>query len=197
MIESGLNFSFAQGFVVNKFDDLPFYRERFSKLPHGKGVDFLAVSKDCIILVEVKNCQGDERNNRWRIFPNNSKLMTTNTATDTSHRSSLDIEVSEKVAMTLACLTGAYTQCENAGSAAFSKRFWDSMTRRPLPAIKIILFLEGNFGTPSRSKEMIMHSLTMSIKNKLSWLACQVIVEDSATCKRKYYSASGIKVTAK
>ena len=90
-----------------KFDDTKFYREYFNKLPEAKGVDFISVGKNKIAFIEVKNCIGDEGNCRWRIAPNNQKRNSTHTSVNIGERDSLDIEVSQKIAMTVAALMGA------------------------------------------------------------------------------------------
>ena len=105
--ESRLKFQFAENDTVIKFDDTKFYRDYFNKLPEAKGVDFISVAKDKIAFIEVKNCTGDEGNNRWRIAPDNRKRNTTHTSVDVEGRDSLDIEMAQKTAMTIAALVGA------------------------------------------------------------------------------------------
>ena len=70
----------------------------FNKLPEAKGVDFISVANDKIAFIEVKNCTGDEGNNRWRITPDNRKRNTTHTSVDVEGRDSLDIEMAQKTA---------------------------------------------------------------------------------------------------
>ena len=70
-------------------------------------MDFISVDKNEIAFIEVKNCTGDEGNCRWRIAPDNQKKDRTHTNVDIVGRDSLDIEVSQKVAMTIAALIGA------------------------------------------------------------------------------------------
>ena len=43
----------------------------------------------------------------------------------------------------------------------------------------VILFLEGDFGSKTRSKKMIMQSLQDSMNRKLRWFNCRVSVVDS------------------
>ena len=45
----------------------------------------------------------------------------------------------------------------------------------------VILFLEGDFGTKTRTKKMIMQKLQDSINKKLRWINCRVSVVDSDT----------------
>ena len=96
--ESRLKFQFAENDTVIKFDDTKFYRDYFNKLPEAKGVDFISVAKDKIAFIEVKNCTGDEGNNRWRIAPDNRKRNTTHTSVNVEGRDSLDIEIAQKTA---------------------------------------------------------------------------------------------------
>lgn len=74
--ESGLVFSFDINTKVIKFDDTRFYREDFNKLTGGKGVDILTSSSvnNLIQMIEVKNCKGNESDNKWRLGINNSRL---------------------------------------------------------------------------------------------------------------------------
>ena len=129
--ESGLKFGFPDGDSVVKFDDTKFYRNSFNALPESKGVDFISTGQDAISFIEVKNCLGDEGNNRWRIAPDNQKHDTTATNNDVTGRDSFDIEVSQKVAMTLAALSGArsfgdrkdsFEELQNSVTAVFSEK---------------------------------------------------------------------------
>ena len=104
--ESGLKFGFPEGTSVVKFDDTKYYRHFFNALPESKGVDIISVGEDAIAFIEVKNCLGEEGNNRWRIAPDNQKRDTAARTVEVEGRDSLDIEVSQKVAMTLAALDG-------------------------------------------------------------------------------------------
>lgn len=189
--ESGLKFGFPDGNIAIKFDDTKYYRDLFNALPGSKGVDFISVGKDAISFIEVKNCLGDEGNCRWRIAPNNQKRDTTSTTVDTEGRESLDIEVSQKVAMTLAALTGARTFGDRKSSldelkeiiaTVFSDDFADDKKKK-----YVILFLEGNFGGHTRSKKMIMENLQRSMNTKMRWLNCRVAVVDSSTYNKDIF----------
>ena len=189
--ESGLKFGFPDGDSVVKFDDTKFYRNSFNALPESKGVDFISTGQDAISFIEVKNCLGDEGNNRWRIAPDNQKHDTTATNNDVTGRDSFDIEVSQKVAMTLAALSGArsfgdrkdsFEELQNSVTAVFSEKFtMDRMKKY------VILFLEGDFGYKSNSKNMIMEKLQRSIRKKMRWLDCKVSVVDSDTYDKKIF----------
>lgn len=110
--ESDIEFTFGEqyGNFVLKYDDTPYYTERFNAQPGTKAVDFIAVSDKHYVLIEVKNCIGDESGNRWRIAPNNQKRDTAGAdGRDVSTRDSLDIEVAQKTAMTLAGMVGVFS----------------------------------------------------------------------------------------
>lgn len=91
--ESDIEFTFGEqyGNFVLKYDDTPYYTERFNAQPGTKAMDFIAVSDKHYVLIEVKNCIGDESGNRWRIAPNNQKRDTAGAGgRDVSERDSLD-----------------------------------------------------------------------------------------------------------
>lgn len=189
--ESGLKFLFPQNDTVVKFDDTKFYRDYFNKLPEAKGVDFISVDKDKIAFIEVKNCTGDESNCRWRIAPNNQKKNTTHTVVNVEGRDSLDIEVAQKTAMTVAALTGAKSfgdtkdcleELKEYIQFLSSDRFSDDSKKK-----YVILFLEGDFGSRTRSKKMIMKELQDSMNKKLQWINCRVSVVDSDTYSPKIF----------
>lgn len=143
--------------------------------------------------MKVKNCKGSESDNRWRIAPNNSKLSTTATTVNTEGRNSLDIELAQKIAMTLACLCGANSKPDYQKSNLL-KPYFDMMinkhTSLDRKKIKVILFLEGDFSTNSRPQKKIMKDLQDSIKAKLGWLNCHILVENINTHAKDIYSAS-------
>ena len=189
--ESGLKFGFPDESIVIKFDDTKYYRDLFNALPGSKGVDFISVRKDAISFIEVKNCLGDEGNCRWRIAPNNQKRDTVSTTVNVKGRESLDIEVPQKVAMTLAALAGARTFGDRKSSldelqeilaTVFSEDFADDKKKK-----YVILFLEGNFGGHTRSKKMIMENLQRSMNTKMRWLNCRVSVVDSSTYNKDIF----------
>ena len=189
--ESGLKFGFPDDNIAIKFDDTKYYRDLFNALPGSKGVDFISAGKDAISFIEVKNCLGDEGNCRWRIFPNNQKRDTTSTKVDVQGRESLDIEVPQKVAMTLAALAGARSFGDKKSSldelkeiitTVFSEDFADDTKTK-----YVILFLEGTFGGHTRTKKMIMENLQRSMNTKMRWLNCKVSVVDSSTYNKDIF----------
>lgn len=189
--ESGLKFGFPDENIAIKFDDTKYYRDLFNALPGSKGVDFISAGKDAISFIEVKNCLGDEGNCRWRIFLNNQKRDTTSTKVDVQGRESLDIEVPQKVAMTLAALAGARSFGDKKSSldelkeiitTVFSEDSADDTKTK-----YVILFLEGNFGGHTRTKKMIMENLQRSMNTKMRWLNCKVSVVDSSTYNKDIF----------
>ena len=189
--ESRLKFQFAENDTVIKFDDTKFYRDYFNKLPGAKGVDFISVAKNKIAFIEVKNCTGDEGNNRWRIVPNNRKRNTTHTSVDVEGRDSLDIEMAQKTAMTIAALVRAKSfgntkECLNELKEYIQFLSEDSFSG-DLKKKYVILFLEGDFGGRTRTKKMIMKGLQDSMNKKLRWINCRVSVVDSNTYDPKIF----------
>ena len=189
--ESRLKFGFPDKSTVVKFDSTLFYRDYFNRFPNSKGVDFISVDKDKIAFIEVKNCTGDESNCRWRIAPNNQKKNTTHTVVNVEGRDSLDIEVAQKTAMTVAALTGAKSfgdtkdcleELKEYIQFLSSDRFSDDSKKK-----YVILFLEGDFGSRTRSKKMIMKELQDSMNKKLQWINCRVSVVDSDTYNPKIF----------
>lgn len=187
--ESRLRFCFPDDSRVVKLDDTTFYRKNFN-FPESKGVDFISVGKDSVAFIEVKNCRGDEGNCRWRIFPDNKKRETSHTKVDVEGRDSLDIEVPQKVAMSLAVLVGAKSFEETKSTVdelkvvlepLFSGELWNGKKKY------VILFLEGEFGGHTRTKKMIMSELQRSMNAKLKWLNCKVSVVDSDTYDKKIF----------
>lgn len=124
-------------------------------------------------------------------FPNNQKLETTSTTVDTEGRESLDIEVSQKVAMTLAALAGARSFGDRKSSLDELKEIITTVFSRAFADDKkpkyVILFLEGNFGSHTRSKKMIMENLQKSMNTKMRWLNCRVSVVDSDTYNKNIF----------
>ena len=183
--ESGLKFIFSKKSTVIKFDDTKFYRDYFNKLPEAKGVDFISVDKDKIAFIEVKNCTGDEGNCRWRIIPNNQKRNTTHTSVNVEGRDSLDIEVAQKMAMTVAALVGAKSFGDTKDCLKELEEFIHFLSNDTFSDDSkkkyVILFLEGDFGGRTRTKKMIMKALQDSMNKKLQWINCRVSVVDSDT----------------
>lgn len=186
MVESNLNFTFSNQAI--KFDDTRFYGIFKSYLPSGKGVDFLSINQDEFIMLEVKNCAGYERENAWRTKTN---------YVNENGEEGFDIEVAKKVAGTLACLTGAGI-AYNLSEADELKPYFQELTSKKYEngkkVLQIILFLEGDFGSKTRTKKMIMKRIRDKISEKLKWLNCVVRVVDLDTYNKNGYSVENVKM---
>ena len=129
----------------------------------------------------------------WRTTCNNGKVLTTQTTVDTTGRDSFDIEISKKVAMTIACLIGAYSKKDICAATGALLEFAQMFEREEViknQKIFIILFLEGNFNSKVRNKMLIMKNIEDSIKKKLHWLNCKVSVVDSSTYHHDFFDVS-------
>jgi len=189
--ESRMKFDFPDSQKTIKFDDTNFYRDLFNCIPGAKGVDFVSVSEEYAAFIEIKNCLGDEGNNRWRIFPNNLKKNTTHTATNIEGRDSLDIEIPQKTSMTLAGLAGVLSFGNSKSSLDDIREIAEEILLNYLKdsrkKLYVILFLEGEFGGHTRTKKMIMAELQRSMNAKLRWLNCKVSVVDSSTYNHQIF----------
>ena len=116
---------------------------------------------------------------------------TTHTVVNVEGRDSLDIEVAQKTAMTVAALTGAKSfgdtkdcleELKEYIQFLSSDRFSDDSKKK-----YVILFLEGDFGSRTRSKKMIMKELQDSMNKKFQWINCRVSVVDSDTYNPKIF----------
>lgn len=184
MVESRLDFTFS-GHAI-KFDNTKFYEMFKSYLPHGKGVDFLSINPNVFLMLEVKNCFGHEKENAWR--------TKTNFVNEVGEES-FDIEVAKKVAGTLACLTGAgiaYNLSEADELKPYFQELASAKYEKGKKALQIILFLEGDFGSKSRTKKMIMKRLRDKISEKLKWLNCTVRVVDLDTYGGRDYTVENV-----
>lgn len=190
--ESNLTFEFPKENKTIKFDDDKYYRKHFVKMPHAKGVDFISFSSERLLFLEVKNCRGHESDNVWRIYTNNRKLNTMTISQYTEGRESLDIEVAQKVAMSISAIVGAasFGERRETGTELLSLMKEISSNKFSLNRKEwiVILFLEGNFRSVTRTKKMIMQDLQNSIRQKLDWLNCKVSVVDSDTYRNKYFN---------
>ena len=189
--ESNLLFSFPKGDYLVKFDETSFYKESFDSFVGSKGVDFIFLKRKDkrLYLVEVKNCNGHENENRWRICPNDKKVESAALKPDSDGKHSLDIEIAQKIAMTMACLAGADTFKLDKKAKDYLE-FQQYLHKEEKPMICVVLILEGKFSSYSRSKKMIMSDLKRSIERKLRWLNCKVMVEDMDTHNDRDYSIS-------
>ena len=189
LTEGKLQFTFP-GEKAIKFDDTEFYRQRFNKLSGAKGVDFICDTDDFLLLLEVKDCLGNEADNRWRIAVDNKKVDTSPTSVDTDDRESFDNEVARKVAMTISCLLGAQTYGERYKAKElipYAQALEGGKIVQRNKEIYVVLFLEGGFKCATRTKPMQMGRIQSSIEKKLKWLNCKVSVVDASTYRSSLF----------
>lgn len=196
--ESSIEFTFPPEYDVLKFDDTKFYRRSVNSLPDSKAMDFIASSPMRYLLIEVKNCVGNEADNRWRIDTDNRKRDTAATTMDVSDRDSIDIEISQKTAMTIAALVGALTDpvphAMSRECIPFAQALCDEFVQHGTKKLFAILLLEGDFGNglQTRTSMMIRQRIQQSIANKLKWLNCTVLVEDTQSL-----TSANLSITAR
>lgn len=193
--EGRLRFTFP-GEKAIKFDDTRFYKKRFNKFSGSKGVDFICDTNDFLLFLEVKDCLGREAENHWRIEINNGRVETAPTTVDTNGRESLDNEMVHKVTMTLSCLLGAKTFSESREDAEilvpYAEALEDEKIARQSKKLFVVLLLEGDFNSNSRSKKMQMTRIQESVEKKLKWLNCRVSVVDLDTYRERIFRVERI-----
>ena len=178
MIESNIDFCFKDKFTAFKFDETEYYKKYTNGIKEGKGVDFIAFSDKEIVFVEVKNCMGHEKENEYRIHAGNEN--------------SFDVEVSQKVNCSLACLTASQTFDEFNKPKCISSEFVRSFNCVVMPncEISVILYLEGDFNMKTRNKKMIMSALQEKLKNHFKgWLNVQRVKVIDSTVENRYFDA--------
>ena len=181
--EGSLEFTFADDLTPAKFDETRFYKKFKEALPGGKGVDFIAYNKENLILIEVKNCKGYERENEWRTLVNQKR----------GDEETFDVEIAKKVASTLSCLVGANTYPDKQGDdepADELKPYFEMLTkiRKGKVKLKVYFFLEGDFETKSRSKDMIWQRIEDNIRKYLRWLKFTVRIVDSEKTPNQFFT---------
>lgn len=190
LTEGNLQFTFP-GEKAIKFDETEFYKVHFNKLSGAKGVDFICDTDKFLLLLEVKDCTGNEADNRWRIAVNDEKVTTTLTTVNTTGRESLDNEVAYKVALTISCLLGAQTygdvyrpRYKAKDLIPYAKALEEDKIVQRNKDVFVVLFLEGMFGSDTRPKSAIMKRIRDTLETKLDWLNCKVSVEDINTYRK-------------
>jgi hypothetical protein len=192
MIESGIDFCFPESYNVVKFDETSFYCLFKSSMPNGKGIDFFADSEDKLLMIEVKNCLNYESENNWRTQVGTIKISSN------SIEESFDIEIAKKVQSTIACTVGANTGYEYSIADDLKllfKAISSNKFAKGTKTIEVILYLDGNFESRTRSKNMIMKRIQEKIKEKLKWLNCNVRVVDYNTHGNKYFTTEYVHIS--
>lgn len=171
-----LIFEFSDKWQVCKYDELPFYNT--VRYKGFKGVDFLALSKKNILLIEVKFVTANNEK---------SNIRMTETKKINDERPYLVDEVEKKVKDTLLGLFAAYRN--NTAELIKHSR---SLFCNPDKPILVMLFLERNteLNQPINFKPLASN-LGLAIEKKLSFLGnIQVAVFNSLTLPNEF----GIKV---
>ena len=110
-------------------------------------------------------------------------------------RDSLDIEMAQKTAMTLAALVGSKSFGDTKECLSELREYIEFLSNDTFSDDSkkkyVILFLKGEFGGKTRTKKMIMKNLQDSLNKKLRWLHCRVSVVDSATYDPKIFRIVG------
>ena len=57
----------------------------------------------------------------------------------------------------------------------------------------VVLLLEGDFGSQTRNKAMIMYRIQQYLEKKLKWLNCRISVEDTSTYSKRLFSIERIE----
>lgn len=196
--ESKIEFRFDDRYHVLKLDDTAFHCNLFNQLPGSKAVDFLAYDESRFLMIEVKNCVGNEADNRWRIAANNMKRETTAPNESVLERDSLDIEAAQKTAMSIAALFGAYTrpvpQSVSDECVPFAQALFDAKVHQGNRHMNVILVLDGQFGCRTRSDLTIRQELQNHLKRKLKWLNGEVLVLDSQTLSTKGLNLTAVRI---
>lgn len=177
--ESRLEFSFSDYVQAIKYDDTPFYREHYEKMPGAKGVDILAVSDTVLYIIEVKDCSSTAANqDKWRRSFNGMEILAE--------------EIALKVSHTCAALVGAKTLGERCAAGCELQPMATSLTDEKIARLdqklRVLLYLEGDFSCHTRSIKSIYRDLRQRIGRKLKWLNCYVDVVSTATHKASDYT---------
>jgi hypothetical protein len=181
-----LTFEFSDKWQVCKYDELAFYRKHNQGL---KAVDFMALSSNGLLLIEVKYVTASNENSRLRFYPNTDKdkieciksqltPAQQKSITIDSARPYLVDEVSKKIKDTLLGLFAAYRK-EDITLSVYSQALF-SNNKQP---IFVLLFLERNpeLNKDENFKPLASH-LKLAIEQKLSFLGnIQVGVINSLT----------------
>lgn len=196
--ESRLIFDISDAFMPVKFDETSFYKQKYNKFSYSKGVDIVFFDEDSICLMEIKNCKGFEKENEWRLKPNNNQRVGTKQTVNGEEQTiyqieySLDDEVVSKVSNTLACFFGASTKSDLQTSIEQLSPYWirlrDKRIKEDARKIRVIVFVEGEFGHKRQDIDEIFTRLRDSLKQKSAWLNCTISIENSSKNNGRFYT---------
>lgn len=159
--EGHLRFTFQDAWQVEKYDDHPFYRNRVSRLPETKAVDFVGHAPDALYyLIEVKDFRGYRIQNKYR-------LTTDELAT----------EVAQKVRDSVAGVIGHKREHPAPGTlSTLAERL-----HQPATTIRVILWLEDDTAHDQRVWRAQLLTITDRIKSYLNWLTTKIFVVSLST----------------
>ena len=182
---STLTFEFSDKWQVCKYDDQLFYK----KLTVLQAVDFMALSDNGLLLMEIKYVLALDENSRLRFYADadNDKLEAIKSQLTHQQQKNVIInsvrpyladEVSKKVKDTLLGLLASYRQ-EDATLSAYSKSIFTDNTQ----PILVLLFLERNTELNKEENfKPLADNLKLAIEQKLSCFGnIQVGVVNSLT----------------
>jgi hypothetical protein len=172
--EGALVFEFGHGWIVEKYDDHPAYRQGIERLrgraqidvdgrAHAlelgtKAIDFVGLWESEVHFIEVKDFRGHRIENKQRI-----------------RNGDLAVEVALKVRDTIAGIVGA---CQKPGGEPWQP-FVEAFAKRGRP--RVCLWLEED--TLGRREMKRGHpgiALQQELEDRLSWLAPRVLVRSRA-----------------
>jgi hypothetical protein len=178
VIDEGiLSFEFQERFKAMKFDDSNYYRHHFARLPDSKAIDVLAASDDEIVMMEIKDFTGHERENANRMKVNFSSE---------DGKESLDREFSKKIRDSLACILSSAIKKTDNDVSPYYNSFANYINKSGMK-IYLILFIEGNYPDFAARATVIRDS----IKKKLKSLDVRISIENLQESERSgFYTAT-------
>lgn len=176
--EGNQRFEFDSNWHIQRYDDdgktakgHAFYRNRVSRLPGTKAVDFIGILlEEGGYMIEVKDFRG------YRI--QNKKRLTS---------SELAVEVAQKVRDSVAGLVGAV---RNETDPSILTDVGQHLLKKNEP-LRIVLWLEDDAAADKHTWEEELNTLTTKIQGYLRWLTSRILVVSSSTYAQK---PPGLKV---
>ena len=147
--EGKLGLDFQQNLQVIQYDRSNFFRNNVEKLQGTKAVDFLALSRDDLFIIEITDFRGHGVECREKI-----------------RKGDLVVEVTQKVRDTISGLCGAY-RSGNFELESFSA----GLFLKDGPSVTFILILEEDrHPAPSKSFKQMRSNLNLAIARQLKFL---------------------------
>jgi hypothetical protein len=170
--EKKLTFSFPEGWVVNKYDEQSFYRQKVQKCRGTAAVDILALSETDLFLIEVKDFRKHRIENKKRF-----------------QHAELADEFAQKVRDTIASLYGAY-RWHNSIFTPFCHYLYVNLKkeeRRDIRRITAILFLEEDMPpVKARDFKVVHRYLRENMQMKLKFLQIRCQIYNKKTLPKKF-----------